>query len=56
MLRAVHRDPFASITEIKREVNRYPGRPIIGWWRIFGVLRKNRLLSRRSRFYYARGR
>jgi hypothetical protein len=56
ILRAVHRDPFAAISEIKREINRLPGRPIIGWWKIFSVLRRNRLLTRRARFYYARGR
>ncbi|MFZ1685150.1 MAG: hypothetical protein WAU88_13630 [Candidatus Zixiibacteriota bacterium] len=52
----VKNDPFATIGDIKREVNRLPGRQITGWWGIFFILKRNQLLSRRSRFYFARGR
>ncbi len=54
VLRAVQQDPFSTITEIRREINRQPGAPMIGWWRIFGILRRHGLLRRRARFHYAR--
>ncbi len=54
VLLAVRSDPFASIGELKREVNRRPGTPILGWWRIFGILRSQGLLSRRARFQFVR--
>lgn len=56
ILRVVQQDPFASISELKREVNRQPGTPILSWWQIFYVLKKHGLLRRRSRFQYVRRR
>lgn len=56
VLRAVYNDPFASIRDIRRELNRTPGDAMIGWWQIFSVLRKHHLLQKRSRFRYARNR
>lgn len=54
VLLGVRNDPFATISELKREVNRRPGTPILGWWRIFGILRSHGLLSRRARFQFVR--
>jgi anti-sigma B factor antagonist len=54
VLQAVRNDPFATISEIKREVNRRPGSEILGWWRIFSILRSHGLLTRRSRFQFVR--
>ncbi|MBK7141085.1 MAG: STAS domain-containing protein [bacterium] len=54
VLLAVKNDPFATISELKREVNRRPGTEILGWWRIFAILRSNGLLSRRARFQFVR--
>jgi len=56
VLRAVYNDPFASIMDLRRELNRKPGSDMIGWWQVFGVLRKHHLLQKRSRFRYARNR
>ena len=44
------------IGELKREVNRRPGTPLLGWWQIFGILRSQGLLSRRARFQFVRRR
>lgn len=56
VLRAVSNDPFASIRDIQRELNRTPGNAMVGWWQVFSVLRKHYLLQKRSRFRYARNR
>lgn len=56
VLRAVYNDPFASIRDLRRELNRAPGSEMAGWWQVFGVLRKHHLLQKRSRFHYARNR
>ena len=56
ILRLVEQDPFASIGEIKTEINVNPGRLETGWWQVFGVLRRKKLLTRRSRFKYILGR
>ena len=56
VLRAVYNDPFASIGDLRRELNRRPGSDMVGWWQVFGILRKHPLLQKRSRFRYARNR
>jgi hypothetical protein len=56
VLRAVFNDPFASIRDLRRELNRKPGPGMVGWWQVFGVLRRHQLLQKRSRFRYARNR
>ncbi len=56
VLRLVKDDPFASISELSRAVRETGLFPDAGWWRIFGVLRRHGLLSRRSRFRFGRGR
>jgi hypothetical protein len=52
----VRYDPFASIGEMKREINRRSAHVTVGWWEVFGLLRRNHLLSRRARFRFARKR
>jgi len=56
ILRAVKGDPFASIRELREEIARQNPRVELGWWQIFGILRRNRLLGRRARFRFARSR
>jgi hypothetical protein len=56
VLRVVKDDPFASIGEIRDRLQEVPGWGDLGWWRIFGILRRRKLLKRRSRFRFARGR
>ena len=52
ILQIVRRDPFASISEIVFDLQRRSDHNA-GWWNVFGVLRRNRLLTRRSRFRFA---
>ncbi len=54
VLQAVKNDPFATIGELKREVNRRPGTEILGWWKVFSILRSHGLLTRRARFQFVR--
>lgn len=55
-LRMLKGDPFASISEIRRDYQQQAAGTRAGWWRVFTILRRNGLLSRRSRFRYAWGR
>jgi hypothetical protein len=55
VLRAVKNDPFVTISEIRGESALELDKKL-GWWQVFGILRKNRLLRRKSRFRYAWGR
>lgn len=54
LLRLVAEDPFASIGELRTELNELGAKPPIGWWRVFGILRANGLLRRRARFQLSR--
>jgi anti-sigma B factor antagonist len=56
VLRMLKNDPFVTISEIRREYALQFQEVRVGWWRVFGVLRRNGLLLRRSRFRYAWGR
>ena len=56
ILRIVEQDPFASIREIKAEINFSHTNLEASWWRVFTVLRAKKLLTRRSRFKYILGR
>ncbi|HVP06637.1 MAG TPA: hypothetical protein VMS71_02255 [Candidatus Acidoferrum sp.] len=56
VVQIVRQDPFATISEIRREICRHPSSPIVSWWQVFRILRKNRLLMKKSRFRLARGR
>ena len=53
VLQMVRRDPFATISEIVFEANRRHPDGRLGWWQVFGMLRRHRLLTRRARFRYA---
>ena len=56
VLRICGDDPFASISEMVQEASEIAPQFTFGWWSVFGILRKNGLLSRRSRFRLARKR
>lgn len=47
-------DPFSSISELVEQANEVAPDASLGWWRVFGILRRHRLLRPRSRFRYAR--
>lgn len=53
-MQAVKNDPFSSIREIKREINDQHPSVTVGYWQVLGILRRNRLLSRRARFRFSR--
>ena len=55
-LKLLKGDPFVTITEIRREFAAQAPGPKVGWWGVFRVLKRHRLLRRRSRFRYAWGR
>jgi len=54
VLEMVSKDPFFTISEMKGEINRkYPAlKP--GWWKIWGILKRNGLLTKKNRFRRAR--
>jgi len=54
VLEMISKDPFLTIFEIKREFSRKHPLLRIGWWRIWGILRKENLLSKKNRFRRAR--
>ena len=54
VIEMVTKDPFFTISEIKREVERKHAGMKSGWWKIWGILRQNGLLSKKSRFRHAR--
>jgi anti-sigma B factor antagonist len=54
ILRLIIEDPFSSISELAEQAEEVAPTQELGWWKIFGILRQNRLLRHRSRFRYAR--
>jgi len=54
VLEMVSKDPFYTITEIKDEIARKQPGARAGWWKIWAILRKNGLLSKKNRFRRAR--
>ena len=52
VLSMICEDPFASIREMTRELQSQPFFSDVGWWRVFRILRNNRLLTQRSRFRF----
>lgn len=56
VLRMLKNDPFVTISEIRREFEHQLSGARVGWWRVFGILRRHGLLLQRSRFRYAWGR
>jgi anti-sigma B factor antagonist len=56
VLALVKEDPFYSISEIRAELTRRDRFRKVGWWQIFGILRRHKLLKKRSRFRFSQGR
>lgn len=54
LLELVAADPFASIGELKRELNESGRYDSVSWWWAYICLRRNDLLSKRARFHLAR--
>ena len=54
ILEMITKDPFLSISEIKAEISKKFPHSGIGWWRIWGILRREKLLTMKSRFRRAR--
>jgi anti-sigma B factor antagonist len=54
VIEMISKDPFLSISEIKQEIARKYPTLKIGWWKIFGVLRRENLLRRKNRYRKAR--
>jgi anti-sigma B factor antagonist len=56
VLALIKEDPFFTISELAREVTRRSKFEAVGWWGVFGVLRRNGMLKKRARFRYSQGR
>jgi len=54
VLEMVSKDPFFTISEMKSEISRKYSSLRPGWWKIWGILRRNRLLTKKNRFRRAR--
>jgi anti-sigma B factor antagonist len=54
VLELIEKDPFYTVSEIKREVERKNPRYGVGWWKIWNILRRNSLLSKKNRYRRAR--
>jgi len=54
ILRLVADDPFSSIAELVEQGNEGAPGFKFGWWKVFSILRRHRLVRPRSRFRYAR--
>jgi anti-sigma B factor antagonist len=50
----IEKDPFLTVSEISSEIRRKQPYYKAGWWKIWGILRRNGLLRRRNRFRWAR--
>lgn len=47
-------DPFSSISELAELGCEVAPKFKFGWWKVYGILKRSKLLRRRSRFRYAR--
>lgn len=54
VLELITKDPFYTISEIKKELSRKNPQHSVGWWKIWSILRRNGLLRKRNRFRRAR--
>lgn len=54
LIESVTSDPFMSIREIVQHINSLSDTTRVGWWKVFKILKKNNLLSRRARFRLAK--
>ncbi len=50
----ISKDPFLTISEIKAEMRRKFPSMRLGWWGIWGILKREKLLSKKNRFRRAR--
>ena len=53
VIRLVIEDPFSTISELSERARETSSDTTFGWWRVFSILRRNRLLGKRSRFRLA---
>lgn len=51
---SIESDPFMSISEIADHINKLSDTTSVGWWKVFRMLKKEKLLSKRSRFRMAK--
>jgi len=56
VLEMIAKDPFYTVSEIKGELARKNPGSGAGWWKIWNILRRNSLLSKKSRYRRARNR
>lgn len=54
VLEMISKDPFLSISEIKKETTKKNPSLKLGWWQIWNILRRQGLLSKKSRFRKAK--
>jgi anti-sigma B factor antagonist len=55
LLSLVKADPFYSIKEMANLLNNTSnGTHRVGWWKVWGILRRHSLVSRKNRFRYSR--
>lgn len=54
VLEMISKDPFLSISEIKKETTKKNPSLRLGWWQIWNILRRHGLLSKKSRFRKAK--
>ena len=54
VIKLVIEDPFSSIAELADEAKAAVPSLHLGWWKVFGILRRQGLLTKRSRFRLAR--
>jgi hypothetical protein len=54
LIDSIEKDPFMSIREMVQHVNNLSDTTRVGWWKVFRLLKKNNLLSKRSRFRLAK--
>ena len=56
IIKLVIEDPFSTISELSEQAAEISPEMTFGWWQVFNILRRNRLLGKRSRFRMARRR
>jgi hypothetical protein len=54
IIRLVIDDPFSTISELVEQAAELAPKFEYGWWKVYGILRRNKLLRRRSRFRLSR--
>ncbi|HKK21081.1 MAG TPA: hypothetical protein VJ983_06385 [candidate division Zixibacteria bacterium] len=55
-MKMIKQDPFSSIGEMKQEINERSETLHVGWWELFFLLKRKKLLKRKSRFRLFRAR